>query len=417
MKKVKLKKYFLWVLGCAMNLSDAERIDAVMAGLGYSKTLSENKADIIITVACSVRQSAIDRIWGRLNNWQKIKKNRSLLTILTGCVLDKDKANFIKKFDHYLPIKNLDDLPNLIAPTRGALQSYKNYLEIQPQHSNNFQALLPIMTGCNNFCAYCAVPYVRGREKSRSPHEIIKEFKNLVKNGFKEITLVGQNVNSYKYGFLKLLKKLDAVQGDYWLKFVSPHPKDTTRDLIDFIASSQHICHHIHLPLQAGSNRILNAMNRPYTQKQYLDLVAYIYKKMPDCAITTDVIVGFPCETKKDFLESAKVFKKAKFAMGYLAQYSPRPQTQSAKLADNVSKKEKKYREEKLNDVLRKTSLEFNKKYLNRKIKILLTKKGYFGITEHSKNIQIKSNKKLTIGEFYDILITQAEPWRLSGKI
>jgi len=413
-----MPKYYLQVLGCAMNISDAERIRQVLADLRYTETKSEKQAQVLISVACSVRKSAIDRTYGKIHNWQKLKKTKKITTILTGCVLPTDKLKLAKKFDYIFDIKDLNTLPKILGKKKTNYN--RDYFKILPARNNKYQALIPIMTGCNNFCSYCAVPYVRGREKSRPFQEIIKESQNAIQQGYKEIMLVGQNVNSYADDFPKLLETIAQLPGDFWIKFISPHPKDTTLKLIKVITKNNKICKLVHLPLQAGSNKILKAMNRPYTQIKYLKLIADIYQFIPNVAISTDCIVGFPGETRADFNESKKVFKTAKFAMAYLAQYSPRPETAASLLTDNISHTEKATRENELNKILSKTALNFNKKYLNQSIKVLIIKKdeqNYFGITEHSKNVKIKTTKKLTVGSFQQVFITQIETWKISGEI
>jgi len=425
-----MQKYFLHVLGCAMNISDSERIDQILSDLGYSKTRKENEANVFIVVACSVKQSAINRVYGKIHNWNKLKKNQDITTILTGCVLETDKKSFLQKFDHVININEISKLPEILNKKK---QNYnRDYFKITPQRTNNFQALVPIMTGCNNFCSYCAVPYVRGREKSRAKNEIIKECQELIKSGYKEITLVGQNVNSYqpehlskitatgKFDFVDLLEKIASISGDFWIKFVSPHPKDTSLILIKTIAKHKNICNYFHLPLQSGSDKILESMNRPYTQKKYLNLVKNIYKYIPNVQISTDVILGFPGETKKDFNETIKIFKQANFTMAFISKYSPRKETKAFELEDDVTYAEKKIREEEINIVLAKTALENNKKLLNQNIKVLITEKknkDYFGITEHNKNVKIKSVKSLKIGSFQIVKITKIETWKISGEI
>lgn len=401
-----------------MNHSDAERLRVVLADLGYTETTLEKQAKLLISMACSVRKSAIDRTYGKAHNWQKLKKTKNVVTFLTGCVLESDKKKLEKKFDLILDINNLANLPKILGNQK--LNYNRDYLKILPLRQNKFQALVPIMTGCNNFCSYCAVPYVRGREKSRPFKDVLKECQNAIQQGYKEIILVGQNVNSYQYNFPRLLATITEIPGDFWLKFISPHPKDTTLELIKVMAKYDKICKLIHLPLQAGSDKILRAMNRPYTQAKYLKLINNIYRLIPNVAISTDCIVGFPGETKTDFNQSKKVFMAANFAMAYLAQYSPRPQTSANQLTDNVSKVEKQQRELELNEILKKSSLAFNKKYLHKTIKVLVTKKdnnSYFGLTEHSKNVKISSSKKLKISSFYNVIITAAETWKISGEI
>ena len=251
------KKYYLWPLGCAQNVSDAERVATVLEENGYSITSEESEADILAVLACSVKQSAIDRIHGRSKIWKKYDKKS--LKILSGCVLPKDRKKMEAIFDVIFEIKDLKELPKLISSqkTLKTDKQYFSYLSIRPKHSNNFQALVPISNGCNNFCTYCAVPYTRGREVSRPFDEIVDEVNDLVTDGYKEITLLGQNVNSYgndiKNGknFLNLLEELDKIEGKFWIRFISNHPKDFPDELLEKLPKLKKVPPHIHLPMQS----------------------------------------------------------------------------------------------------------------------------------------------------------------------
>jgi tRNA-2-methylthio-N6-dimethylallyladenosine synthase len=290
-------RYFFWILGCAMNYSDAERIAAVLDSLGYSKTEVEAEADLFIVVSCSVRQSAINRIYGKIRDFKILKKdNKNFTTILSGCVLEEDRKKLSKVFDILFEVKDLGKLPQMLCDTipslchpeqsegssksigvdSSALPQNDNesglsgeYLSITPHYESNFRSFVPIMTGCNNFCTYCAVPYTRGREKSRPMEEIISEVKNLVQQGYKEITLLGQNVNSYgndlkdnaNNKFTQLLLELDKIPGDHRIYFYSNHPKDMSDELIETLPKLVHFPQYIHLPLQSGNDEIIQKMN------------------------------------------------------------------------------------------------------------------------------------------------------------
>ena len=299
------------------------------------------------------------------------------------------------------------------------------------------------MTGCNNFCAYCVVPNARGREVSRPAEEIISEIKDLIAKGYKSITLLGQNVNSYKspttinyqlstknaqkeINFATLLKKINSIPGKFWINFVSSHPKNMDDKLIETVVKSKKVCEWIHLPVQAGDDDILRKMNRRYTQKHYLEQIKKIraafkkYKPQHQFSISSDIIVGFPGETKKQFLESAAVMKKSKFDMVFFGQYSPRPETVAWKMKDNVSQKEKVWRENFLNEILKKTAFTNNKKYLNKTLEVLIEKeKGgfYFGKTRTQKNVKLQAKKKGLVGKFTKVLIKKAHAWNLEGEI
>jgi len=405
-----------------MNYSDAERMAAVLDSLGYTRTEQENEADLFMVISCSVRESAMLSIYGKVKDLNELKtKNSKLKTILTGCVLEKDRKKLSKVFDILMTIDELSGLPALLNsnPTENCA---KDYFSITPHYKSTFRAYVPISTGCDNFCSYCAVPYTKGREKSRPIEEIIQEVTNLVKGGFKEITLLGQNVNSYGAGntFGELLVNLDKIPGEHRIYFYSNHPKDMTDELIKTIADLKHFPHYIHLPLQSGSDEILKKMNRHNTKEKYLGLVAKIRKAMPDVTLTTDIIVGYPGETEEQFADTIDVMKKAEYDMAFIARYSPRPGTVSAKEPDDVPKEEKKRREMILQEIVKATVFEHNEKLVGTTQKVLVDeKKGekYYGRTEGYKVIEIKTDQPLRIGQFIDVKIESVSSWKLFGKI
>jgi len=346
-------KYHIITFGCQMNKADSEKIARVLENKGYKPASKINEADLIVVNMCSVRQSAVDRVYGLIPKFQKLQTtNYKLQTILTGCILKKDKKKLAKLFDEIVDIKDL------IKDTK-------------PKYSNKVSALVPIMTGCNNFCSYCVVPFTRGREVSRPPEEIICEVKKLVKHGYKEIWLLGQNVNSYgidrrstqistqinaDINFAKLLRMINDIPGKFRIRFTSSHPKDFSDDLIKAMAECKKVAKYLNLPVQSGDDKILKKMNRSYTVKQYKNLVKRIRKKIPDINLSTDVIVGFPGETKKQFENTVKLFKEIKYDIAYINKYSPRSGTAAAKLKDNVSIQEKKRREKTLEKTLKQKS-------------------------------------------------------------
>lgn len=470
------KTYYLKTFGCQMNISDSERIAGFLESKGYETASSISDAALVIFNTCGVRQAAENRVYSLIHNL-RVKSEKSKVhkvrVVLTGCLANrKDVQRRLKdKVDLFCEIKNFPEKIKNILATQSAKTSdvhhppcsfdircpNEDYLNIIPKYQNNFQAFIPIMTGCNNFCSYCVVPYARGREASRPAEEIIAEVKNLVKLGYKSITLLGQNVNSYKskvhkviksvksieeINFSKLLKEINKIPGKFWIQFVSSHPKDMSDELIETIAESKKVCELIHLPIQSGSDEILAKMNRKYTAKHYLNLVRKIrsaFKKhKPETlfALTSDIIVGFPTETKKQFLQSAEIMQKAKYDMVYFGQYSPRPGTAAWKMKDNVSKAEKAKREQFLNEILKKTTFKNNKKYLNTAQEVLIEKEDfpraklleskslalgkqhiYFGKTRTGKNVKIISNKKDLIGKFVKVKITKANVWNLEGTM
>ncbi|OGZ83555.1 MAG: tRNA (N6-isopentenyl adenosine(37)-C2)-methylthiotransferase MiaB [Candidatus Staskawiczbacteria bacterium RIFOXYC1_FULL_38_18] len=416
-----MKKYHVIVFGCQMNISDAERVASVLESAKYTKTDDITKADVIIVTMCSIRQSAVDRIHGLVEKFRKLKTtNHKLQTILTGCVLKKDKKIFIEGFDIVLDIKDIKRIPEILGIKK--VKNAENYLDVAPKYENQFSANVPIMTGCNNFCAYCVVPYTREREISRPAKETISEVRNLIRNGYKEIWLLGQNVNSYKdcsTNFSKLLKKINDIPGEFWVRFTSSHPKDFDDDVINAMAEHGHITPYLNLPVQSGDDKVLKSMNRHYTVAEYKNKIKKLREKIPDIAISTDIIVGFPDETKKQFLNTAKLFREVKYDMAYINKYSARAGTAAAKLKDNVSLTEKKNREKILTDILKETALEHNKKFIGKETLVLFNehrKDSYFGKNEQYKTIKVVSQENL-LGKMLKVKIIEARPFILHGKI
>ena len=449
-------KYFLITFGCQMNKSDSERIAFTLENIGYKKALKKSEADLIIVNMCSVRQSAVDRVYGLGKEFKKLKiQNPKLKSLLTGCVLKKDFEKFKKIFDFILPIKTLFKWKKILKEKkfyfwpnqRGKkfLEEFEiKYFKIKPKFNQNFSAFIPISTGCNNFCSFCVVPFVRGPLICRDFKEILKEVKEALKKGAKEIWLLGQNVNDYKFklqntkckikhqnskfiNFAKLLEMVNEIKGNFWIRFTSPHPKNFSEKLIESMARSEKFAPYLNLPLQSGDDEILRKMKRDYTSKEYQNLVKKIrltFKKYRkglerEVAISTDIIVGFPGERKKQFQKTVKLLKKIKFDMAYIAKYSPRPQTSAFKLKDNVSQKEKERRFKILTQILKKTALEKNKKFKGKIIEVLVQgKKGKFflGKNRHYKTVKFKGEGNL-IGSFQKVKIINVFPFGLEGVL
>ncbi|MFH1749537.1 MAG: MiaB/RimO family radical SAM methylthiotransferase [bacterium] len=353
-------KYYIFTLGCQYNVYESGEIEKTLQNLRLKKAADEKSATFIITNICSVRQKPIDRVFGKLKNWERLKlKNPDLRTIATGCILLKDKKLFKQRFNLVLDIGDLKALERYLkkeleklrpSPTR--LPARQGLRRTSRTRETGF---IPITSGCDNFCSYCAVPYTRGREKSFHTKEIIKKVKNLVSSGLKEITLLGQNVNSYKYGFAELLEEVAKIPGKFKINFLSPHPKDTTRKLIEIIARYPKIKKQLHLPLQSGNNKILKLMNRNYTKEDYEILVKMIRSIIPNIRLSTDVIVGFPGETKKQYQETYEFCKKMQFNKAFVSMYSPRSGTAAEKkFKDSISPEEKRRRWLKLDNLINK---------------------------------------------------------------
>jgi len=469
-------RYYIITYGCQMNKSNSEWLAAVLEKIGYSPTPKKEKADLIIINVCSVRQSAIDRVYGLILNIKNKKpktqiKNQKI--ILTGCLLEKDRKNLQDKVDLIFDIKDLNKLPKLLGIRNWKLE-IGEYLDIRPKYSTFPIAYVPIMTGCNNLCAYCVVPYTRGREISRPLGKIICEVKELIKRKYKMIVLLGQNVNSYQgkiknqkspkqslrdatgqakikminqklkseqslkiITFPELLKMINDIPGDFWLTFVASHPKDLSDELIETMAKCEKVMPYLHLPVQSGDNQILKKMNRHYTVSHYKKLIKKIREKFAlirnkfekDICISTDIIVGFPGETRRQFANTIKLMREIKFDMAYLAKYSPRPGTAAAKLKDDVPQKEKERRWKILAGILEKTALEKNKKYLGRITEVLIKNKKngyYFGQTKTFKNVKVKlttDNEQLTtdnsqkmIGKIFKLKIVKTMAFGLMAE-
>lgn len=319
-------RYQILTYGCQMNKADSERIAARLEKQGYKPASEAKEADLIVVNMCSVRQTAVDRIFGIPMKLRGIKAKK----VLTGCILKKDRKNLGKIFDEIWDNRNY----------------FKATLKCKGE-----PAYVPISNGCNNFCAYCVVPFTRGRLTCRSRTAILKEVRGFVKNGAKDIWLLGQNVNDYKSGktnFAELVKSVDNVPGDFRFSFTSPHPKNFSKELIGTLAQCRKYSRFLNLPVQSGDNEVLKKMRRNYTARQYKNLVEKIREKMPDINLSTDAIVGFPGETKKQFENTVKLFKEINFDIAYVAKYSPRPGTCAAQMKDDIALEEKKRREKTL---------------------------------------------------------------------
>jgi len=460
--------YHIHTFGCQMNYSDTERIETYLNNLGFKKAKTEKQADLIIFNSCSVRQKAEDRVLGKMQQLiLEKRKRKNLLLALTGCMVRKSstKKTYIKNQDYFIktiaPLDiafRIEDLPKLkslieevskkskIKPLpKTDFESLSNYFHIPAKYKSNFQAFIPISTGCDKFCTYCIVPYSRGREVSRPMGEILNEAEELVKNGCLEITLLGQTVDSYGLSnidrqkhlfnydeidagttdppFVQLLKKLDKLysKGLRRLRFTSPHPKDISPQLVECYKTLKTLMPHIHLPIQSGDNNCLKRMNRPYTRERYLEIIKALRKANPAIAITTDIIVGFCGETEKEFQNTLDLYKKVEFDFAYFAQYSTRKNTYASKhLKDDVPTKEKRRRWHELNNILKKITQKKLEKYIGKTVEVLVEKHSgntYTGTSHHNKVVQFKSPKKSLKGTLQKTKITKAENWVLLGNL
>lgn len=405
-----------------MNFSDSERMASFLDDLGYAETAKRAEASLVIINTCGIKQTSESRIYGLV---PQIKKENALAkVVVTGCVSGrKDVQRRLKQVDLWLPIKDMTKLAEFLESGKTGLPD--SYLKIEPKYISKISAQVPIGTGCDNFCSYCVVPYARGRETYRAAREIIAEVETLVSRGYKEINLVAQNVNSYKdgeFGFARLLKMVNDIPGDFWIRFMSSHPKDMSEELIEAVARCPKVCRHIHLPVQAGNNEILERMNRKYTVEHYKKLLDQIRSHLPEASITTDIIVGFPGETEEQFDDTAELVKLAKFDNVYLGKYSPRPNTASAKLKDDVSQVEKKRREDVIMKIVRTTASESHQKYLGKTVLVLAEEKNkghYYGHTNDNTFVKITTanmNDDLA-GRFIKVKITEARDFGMDGEV
>ena len=434
-RKMDRKTYYIITIGCQMNKSDSERIAAYLEEYGFSLSEKREEADLVILVTCGIRQSAEDRIYGLIPQIKRDNKNAKI--ILTGCLSERpDVIKRVKdRVDIWLPIKELDSLADKLGLQK--INEYSDYLDVVPRYESSFSAFVPIGNGCNNFCSYCVVPYARGREVYREVETIIGEVEDLIKAGYKEITLIAQNVNSYfaefngkNIDFADLLKMVNDLDGYFWLRFATSHPKDMSTKLIQTIARCKKVCEHVHLPAQAGDNDVLKAMNRRYTIEHYKGLINKICEEFkeqkPDAlpvSLTTDIIVGFPGEIEEQFEKTVELFKEVKYDVAYVAQYSPRYGTVSAKMEDNVSAEEKKRREDKLMCILEKTLAENNKPYLGKKVEVIfesIDKKhgNMIAKMRTAKIVKLPNvNDEKLIGKFGKVKINKIDDFGFVGEI
>lgn len=452
-------KYFLLPLGCQMNRSDTERVRTVLHGMGFTETDKEEEATILGVIACSVRQKGIDKVYSRILKWNEMKQNHNCITFVSGCILPADRERFVKLFDLVFTMNELPDLPDMIRqygviiPTKDAVEqepvfplagipinrnvnpsaNMDRFWVINPDHLSDFEAFIPIQNGCNKFCTYCAVPYTRGREVSRKSEDIINELKELVDKGYKSITLLGQNVNSYgldkkgeEINFAELLRRIgeygDASGKEFWVYFTSPHPRDMSDEVIEVISRYRCLGKQIHLPIQSGDDNMLQRMNRKHTLEDYRHIIHTIRRLLPEATIFTDIIVGFTGETEEEFENSRKAMEEFKYNMAYIAQYSVRPGAVASSWADDVPKAKKRERYHILTDELMKHSLVYNQGLIGKTQKVLVTgydrKNGYLtGHTEGKIVIRFQSRDKSLIGQIVTVKVTSATALSIEGEL
>ena len=432
---------FVHSYGCQQNVNDGERIKGVLVDIGYGLCDKPEDADLILFNTCAVREHAEQRVFGNVGALKGLKEKKPGLIIgLCGCMANqKHVVEKLRKSYPYVDlvfgVDGIDTLPQLIAQK---LQKHKRVLldpaqrpviveNIPIRRESEFRAWLPIMYGCDNFCTYCIVPYVRGREKSRKPGDILAEFRSLVEAGYKEITLLGQNVNSYGKGleeqidFSDLLNLLCTVPGDYHIRFMTSHPKDASRKLIDTIAAQDHLCKHIHLPVQSGSDRILKEMNRHYTVAQYMDLVNYAKEKIPGVTFSSDIIVGFPGETEEDFQATLDLIQRVKYMQLFTFIYSKRTGTIAAKLPDPATHAEKAARMDRLLKLQDSIAFPMIAAMAGQTVKVLVEAAGRTpgtlnGRLDNNLVVEFPAEESL-IGQYANVRLTGSRAALLVGEL
>ena len=437
--KISNKKYYILTMGCKLNENDSEKLAGMLEQMGYTETLEMKEADVVLINTCCVRENAEEKVFGKLGELKKIKETRDLIIGIGGCMMQEETMrDKIKRSYPFVDIvfgthtlhKFKEDLNNAISNRQNVVDILDIDGEIHEglpiKRNNSKQASVTIMYGCNNFCSYCIVPYVRGRERSRKPEDIIAEVKELANQGYIEITLLGQNVNSYRgradYGFAELLIDIDKIGGIERIRFISPHPKDFTDDVINAIKKSNHICKLIHLPLQSGSTKVLKEMNRRYTKEQFIALAEKIKNEIPDVTFSTDIIVGFPGESEEDFEDTLDVVRKINFEQVYMFIYSRRTGTRADQMENQVPEEIKHKRFDRLKSLFESKISENNEKYVGKVQKILVegisknNENIFTGRTESNKVVNFKGCEEL-IGKVIDVKIIADHTWYLEGEI
>ena len=432
-------RYKILVYGCQMNIADAERMEGQLQGAGYMRTEETADADIILINTCCVRETAEDKVYGKIGEIKKIKeKNPKLIFGIAGCMAQKEGDNLMRRASHIdfvLGTGKVQELTRIIAEIAAehtsvvdvALSDSEIAENLPVARGGKFSAWVPIMYGCNNYCTYCIVPYVRGRERSRSPEEVVAEVQRAVAEGYREVTLLGQNVNSYgkdhkAADFADLLHMVDEVEGIRRVRFMTSHPKDISDKLIDTIKNGTHICEHIHLPVQYGSSRILKAMNRGYTVERYRERALRVREELPEASLTTDLIVGFPGETDKDFAEMLAFLREMRYDSAYTFLYSKRSGTPAATMAEQVPDDVKHERLNALMEAQNTISREINEQLLGRTLEVMVE-----GASKNDPTVwsgRTRTNKIVLFphgaeeeGDFVQVRITQPQTWVLKGEI
>lgn len=459
-------RYHIVPLGCQMNQSDAERIRTALEEIGYREVEREEEANLIGVVACSVRQKSIDRVYSMIHKWNRWKSSRPLITFVSGCMLPADREKFLKAFDLVFTINEIGHLPEMIRTygvvSEGSLRTdapstappatrvvtqrpvtplipagphgveediRDEFWRVKPKYSSTFEAYVPIQNGCDKFCTFCAVPYTRGREVSRPSDEILFEIERLVAAGYRSITLLGQNVNSYgldrrsnEVGFAELLRRVARITDgeEAWVYFTSPHPRDMTDEVIEVIADHPSLAKQIHLPIQSGDDKILIRMNRNYRLEGYRRVVESIRATLPQATLFTDIIVGFSGETEEQFEATRRAMEEFRYNMAYIALYSPRPGAASSRWADDIPLEEKKRRLHLLTEALKCSGEGHNRRLVGQTVPVLVegrdrTGNHLSGRTEGRIPVRLESGEDDLIGRIVSVRVCSAQPLSIAG--
>ncbi len=432
------KKYFVKTYGCQMNEHDSENIKAILEDMGYTATDNMEDANLIILNTCAIRENAHNKVFGLLGRIKHMKQSKEVMVGFGGCMAQEEVIvdeilNKYKWIDFVFGTHNIYDLPNIIEKSKNKQEIDVFSIEgdvienIPVKRDSKYKAWVNIMYGCDKFCTYCIVPYTRGKQRSRLPKYIIDEVKQLIKDGYKEITLLGQNVNAYgkdldiDYNMANLLEDVAKTNIER-VRFVTSHPWDFNDDMIDVISKYKNIMPYIHLPLQSGSDKILKLMGRRYTKEEYLTLYNKLKSKIPNCSITTDIIVGFPNETKEDFQDTLDVVNICKYDGAFTFIFSPRIGTPACRMKDDITLEEKEERLQTLNNLVNKYSKENNDKYLNKIVPVLLedysSKNSSYlkGYTDTMKLVNVKADSNY-LGKIVNVKITSVKTWSMDGEI
>lgn len=442
MQTGKKKLFYIATFGCQMNEHDSEKLSGMLNEMGYAQTDNMNESDLVIYNTCCVRENAELKVYGHLGPLKHLKRNNpDLVVAVCGCMMQQEEVvkhirNTYRHVDLIFGTHNLYKFPELVYKVLDKRDTVVDVWDstgqivegVPVERKEGVKAWVTIMYGCNNFCSYCIVPYVRGRERSRGIEDIVKEVTALGAQGFKEITLLGQNVNSYGkdlgegISFAKLLRELDSVNGIERIRFMTSHPKDLSDELIYAMRDCDKVCEHLHLPFQAGSTKILKEMNRRYTKEDYLALVSKVKESIPNIALTTDIIVGFPGETEEDFEDTLSILKEVRFDSAYTFLYSKRTGTPAAKMPGQISEELKKERFQRLLKLQNEISKQINETYMNKEVEVLVegvsknNNKILTGRTRENKIVNFEGNMSL-IGEIIKIKIEGIKTWSLEGGL